>query len=262
MGTREWNSQEYDRLSAPQHAWGVKVLERLHEKGIPARSLVLDAGCGTGRVTSEMLAKFRDVSVVGADLSSNMLLTARENLSSRFRDRVTLVRADLAQLPFAARFQAVFSTATFHWVKDHGQLFRSIWGALAPGGWLVAQCGGGPNLKQQRDRARRLQQRPEFVPYFAGWAEPWEYADETTTKKRLAEAGFVNVCVWLEEAPTELPDRETYRAFLANVTLQRVLERLPDAGLRQTFLDEVVEQTGGSWTLDYWRLNIDARKPE
>ncbi len=82
-----------------------------------------------------------------------------------------------------------------------------------------------------------------------------------TTERRLRQAGFMDVRVWLEEAPTELPDRETYRAFLANVTLRRDLQELTDALLRDSFLDEMVERANGEWTLDYWRLNIDARKP-
>lgn len=257
---REWNSQEYDRLSAPQHAWGVKVLERLRDKRLSAGSLVLDAGCGTGRVTAELLAQHPEVSVVGADLSANMLDTARASLCQRFGGRITFVCADLQQLPFAETFKAVFSTAAFHWVKNHDRLFASIRDALVPGGRLIAQCGGGPNLRRQRDRARGLHRSTPFAQYFARWAEPWEYADPETTERRLKQAGFTHVRAWLEEAPTQLPDRDTYRAFLANVTLRRDLQELPEPALRDSFLDEMVDRANGEWTLDYWRLNIDACK--
>lgn len=259
--TREWNSQEYDRLSAPQHAWGVKVLERLRRRSLSDGSLVLDAGCGTGRVTAELLMSIPNIGVIGADLSLNMLRTAKENLEPRFGTRVRFVCADLQQLPFTRVFGAVFSTATLHWVRNHEVLFQSVWNALVPGGALIAQCGGGRNLRRQRGRARALQRRPEFARYFQEWTEPWEYADIYTTELRLKSAGFLNIRVWLEEAPTELPDRETYRAFLANVTLRRDLQQLPDSGLRDLFLEEMVEQANGDWTLDYWRLNIDALKP-
>ncbi len=261
MTTREWNSQEYDRLSAPQHAWGVKVLERLRGRELPAGAPVLDAGCGTGRVTTELLSGFPGLAVVGADLSLNMLRTARQKLAPRFGERVALVSADLQRLPFVGTFGAVFSTAVFHWVKDHDGLFRSIRDSLLPRGWLIAQCGGGPNLKKQRDRAREIQRRPEYAPFFAGWAEPWEYADEPATFRRLEQAGFVCIRVWLEEAPTTLEDEETYRAFLENVTLHRILACLPATSLRETFLDEMLARADGDWSLDYWRLNIDAQKP-
>ena len=67
--------------------------------------------------------------------------------------RACYVRADGAALPFADAFDAVLSTATFHWILDHDQLFASIYRALAPGGRLVAQCGGGANLGRLLDRA-------------------------------------------------------------------------------------------------------------
>jgi trans-aconitate 2-methyltransferase len=261
VNVREWNAEEYNRLSEPQHAWGVKVVNRLQGRDLNARSRVLDAGCGTGRVTAELMLAFPETAVTGIDLSRNMLETARENLCSKFGTRIAFVCADLQQLPFTTAFQIVFSTASFHWVKDHQRLFDSIYNALVPGGWLIAQCGGGPNLKTLRDRGREIQSRPEFTGYFVSWTDPWEYADEPTTSHRLKKAGFTDVHVWLEEEPTVLPDESTYRAFLANVTLHRQLACIPDLGARNAFLDLVVERAGGKWTLDYWRLNIDARKP-
>src|SRR5205807_676504 len=82
---------------------------------------------------------------------------------------------------------AVFSTATFHWVTDHPRLFAGIHAALRPGGRLVAQCGGGPNIRRLHDRALRLAAAADYAPHFARWQDPWEYADAPTTARRLGD---------------------------------------------------------------------------
>ncbi len=110
--SREWNSDAYHRLSAPQVSWGKKVLSRLRLRGDEA---VLDAGCGTGRLTAELLEALPRGRVVGIDLSQNMLRSAREHLA-QFQLRANLVVCDLLRLPFAASFDGIVSTAAFHWV--------------------------------------------------------------------------------------------------------------------------------------------------
>jgi SAM-dependent methyltransferase len=144
--SREWNSDVYHRLSGPQVSWGKKVLSRLRLRGDEA---VLDAGCGTGRLTAELLDALPRGRVVGIDLSQNMLRSAREHLA-QFKPHAhlvpNLVLCDLSCLPFVACFDGIVSTAAFHWVLDHDRLFANLRRALVPGGWLEAQCGGGPNV--------------------------------------------------------------------------------------------------------------------
>src|SRR5580700_12006174 len=99
--SREWNSAAYHRLSGPQVSWGKKVLSRLQLRG---DEVVLDAGCGTGRLTAELLEALPNGRVVGIDLSQNMLHSACEHLGSNFGSRVGLVACDFLHLPFVAAF--------------------------------------------------------------------------------------------------------------------------------------------------------------
>src|ERR1700756_4599455 len=121
--SREWNSAVYHRLSGPQVSWGKKVLARLRLRG---DEVVLDAGCGTGRLTVELLDALPRGRVVAVDLSQNMLSSAREHLSSDFGARVSLVACDLLHLPFERAFDGIVSTAAFHWVLDHDRLFANL----------------------------------------------------------------------------------------------------------------------------------------
>ncbi|HZC22615.1 MAG TPA: class I SAM-dependent methyltransferase, partial [Candidatus Binatia bacterium] len=102
--TREWNSDAYHRLSAPQVSWGKKVLSRLRLEG---DEVVLDAGCGTGRLTADLLEALPEGRVVGIDASQNMLHSAREHLSPRFGAAVCLVACDFLHLPFARTFDGI-----------------------------------------------------------------------------------------------------------------------------------------------------------
>src|SRR5947209_3180232 len=118
----EWNSAAYHQVSNPQFEWGLKVLDRLHVRG---DERVMDAGCGSGRLTEKLLDLLPHGQVVGVDLSQNMLDQAAKHLKS-YDGRISFVRADLANLPFDNEFDGIFSTAAFHWVKDHNALFASL----------------------------------------------------------------------------------------------------------------------------------------
>jgi len=254
--SREWDASSYHRLANPQYAWGLKVLERLRLRG---DERILDAGCGPGRLTAELAARVRKGAVVAVDLSLNMLRQAKANLA-----RVPLLQADLQHLPLRAVFDGVFSTATFHWVPDHQQLFRSLFAVLKPGGWLEAQCGGGPNLERIHHRAQTITDCPEYRPFFAGWRRTTHYESEETFQANLRAAGFVDVETWLEPAPAQLADAQEFKDYLATVTLREHTERITDPILRQRFLEQLAlhaAQDSPPFVMDYWRLNLRARKP-
>jgi trans-aconitate methyltransferase len=259
-GSREWNSEVYQRVSRPQFSWGKKVLDRVHLRG---DEIVLDAGCGTGRLAGELLARLPQGRLLAVDLSANMLRTARQELEPRFAGHVWFVVADLQRLPFDQLVEGIFSAAVFHWIKDHERLFRSLHDALRPGGWLEAQCGGGPNLAKLLQRAHALISAPPLAEFFAGWQSPWEYASPETTAERLQRAGFTEINTGLESAPVQLPSDREYREYLANVIFHRHLDRIRQPELRQRFLDELTRQSAQDdppFVLDYWRLNMSARK--
>jgi trans-aconitate 2-methyltransferase len=253
---KEWDASAYHTLSEPQFGWGLRVLERVSLGGTER---VLDAGCGSGRVTAVLASRLAGGRVVGCDLSENMTRAAAKSLGSAAAAAV--VCADLSMLPFRGVFDLVFSTATFHWIRDHDRLFAELRAALRPGGRLEAQCGGGPNLHTIHARADALALTAPFRPHFAGWEEPWLFASPEETAARLARAEFTAIDCWLEHAPTSFPDRERFGAFIESVVMRPYLARLPDPDLRRRFLEAILalaEDDDPPLTLDYWRLNISA----
>jgi trans-aconitate 2-methyltransferase len=257
----DWDARSYDRVSAPQTEWGRRVLARLEVRG---DERAIDAGCGTGRLTAGLLEKLPRGQLVAIDRSWNMLLTARANLRPAFGPRVAFACVALPQLPFHNWADLVFSSATFHWIRNHAALFAGIFASLRSGGRLFAQCGGGPNLARAHALAERIMRGPPFAPYFEGWSGVWEFATPEVTAERLRTAGFVDVKTSLEPAPTTLADEVSYREFVTTVIYNAHLSRLPEGSLRARFIDEITALAASdepAFTLDYWRLNLEGRRP-
>lgn len=259
---REWNSGAYHQLSEPQLLWGKRVLSWLSLRG---DETVLDAGCGTGRVTAELLDLLPRGRVVAVDFSENMLRTAREHLQPRFAERVAFVEADLQFLPFDRAFDGIFGTASFHWVRDHDRLFRSLYQALRPGGWLCAQCGGHGNAAKLLAHVAELSSGPPYAEYLAAYENPWEFATAETAAERLRRAGFIEVQTEIIQAPVSFEDSGEYRRFLETVVLRTHVERLPSPEARAQFLEALACQAAANhprFEVDYCRLNLRARRPQ
>jgi trans-aconitate 2-methyltransferase len=258
--SKEWNATLYHQISAPQVSWGKKVLARVSLRG---DEHLLDAGCGTGRLTRDLLEALPNGRVVALDLSQNMLDEARAYLEPDFAGRVEFLRCDLLDLPFNQEFDGIFSTASFHWVLDHDRLFRNLYRALRPGGWLIAQCGGGKNIACLLARAEQLTMTKPYAQYFAGHESPWEFSDAETAVARLRNAGFTEIEASLEEAPTRFPNAPEFHQFVENVILRHHLQRIPGIEVRRQFMTELTrlyEQGDPPFLIDYWRLNLKARR--
>ncbi|HUG29833.1 MAG TPA: methyltransferase domain-containing protein [Candidatus Limnocylindria bacterium] len=242
----DWNATSYDRVADPQTRWGAEVLERLPLEG---DETVLDAGCGTGRVTELLLARLPRGRVVALDFSAAMLGDARGRLA-RFGNQVTYVQADLGQpLPLHEPVDAILSTATFHWVMDHDALFANLASVLRPGGLLVAQCGGFGNVATLLDVARQINH---------GFRREHNFQTPEATAARLESNGFEDIQAWLSDAPTRFDPGAPFEAFLETVCLRTFLDDLPPAD-RDPFVKAVAARMPEP-LLDYVRLNIVARR--
>src|SRR3954447_9960563 len=239
MPPREWDARSYDRMSAPQLAMGRDVIDRLDLRG---DERVLDAGCGTGRVTEILAQQVPGGTVVGVDGSEAMVQQTRARGIEAFT-------ADLADLVIDEPFDAILSTATFHWIPDHERLCARLHAALRPGGRLSAQCGGHGNVANVQGAIDAVDH-----PALRGWEGPWNFATPDETTRRLQRAGFTDIWTWLQPWRGEPPHPE--EAF-TTVILGSHLQRLPERD-REPFVDAVLEHGTHA---DYVRLNILARRP-
>lgn len=244
---REWDGASYDRISGTMEALGLAVLARLELAG---DETVLDAGCGSGRITRALIEQLPRGRVIAVDQSPSMVDAARERLGGDADIRVV----DLLELELDEPVDAILSTATFHWIADHDRLFRRLRAALRPDGRLVAQCGGEGNIEILRGKVIPLLSREPYAEHFVGWRPPWNYAEAEPTRERLLAAGFASAECWLEPAPRE---PEYPREFLSTIVLGPHVQRLPEH-LREQFMDDTLQAIGEPVVVDYVRLNIDA----
>jgi trans-aconitate 2-methyltransferase len=250
VSARDWDAATYDRISAPQQRWAAEQLDRLELAG---DEVVVDTGCGSGKITLELVRRLPHGTVYAVDAAPSMVAHTQEALG----DRATALCQDLVDLALPEPVDVVFSNATFHWIPDHDALFEALHRNMKPGARLLAQCGGRGNIDSFRKTAERVAGEEPFTPYFSDWKRPWNYATAEETAERLRRAGFHEVSTWLEERPTEL---EEPRSFIATVCLVRHLDPLPEE-LRDRFVDTVMERVGEPVVLDYVRLNMSARRP-
>jgi trans-aconitate 2-methyltransferase len=240
----DWDADTYSRVATRVHEIAAENLDRLALNG---DETVLDAGCGSGEVTAQLVARLPRGRVLAVDASPAMIALLRQRLG----DHVFAWVGDLLDLEVPERVDAIFSTAVFHWIADHDRLFARLHAALRRGGRLVSQCGGAGNIVQWHEAAKAVCGTDPFAAYLAGF-DPWHYAAPAQTEQRLLGAGFSQARAWLivRQLDTSAP-----RDFLRSTFFGAHLARLPD-DLHDAFLDAVMARA--TFPARYVRLNIDA----
>src|SRR2546423_311364 len=150
---KQWDASRYDDGCSFVWKHGASVIELLAPE---AGERILDLGCGTGHLTAQIAA--RGAAVVGIDRSPEMIATARRDYP-RLRFEV----ADAESFRFAEPFDAVFSNAAIHWMKDQQAVAAAVWQALKPGGRFVAEFGGKGNIRSIESALRRALQAAGYA---------------------------------------------------------------------------------------------------
>jgi trans-aconitate methyltransferase len=239
-----WTSDSYRANAAYVPALGEAIFQLLNPR---VGERILDVGCGEGSLTERIVAA--GATVVGVDTSREMVAAARgRGLDARL--------IDAEQLPFDREFDAVFSNAALHWVRDHDAMLGGVHRALKPGGRFVAEFGGHGNIAAIQVAIRSvLVQRGWETGIHRFYATPAEYT------ARLQKHRFSVISIDLSPRPTPLPTG--IRGWLA--TFERAtLDRIP-LEQRESFVAEVEDllrdeicDSYGNWTAHYVRLRFVA----
>ena len=181
-----------------------------------------------------------------------MIEVARERFGER--DDLEFVVADLCELELGdVHADAILSTATFHWIKDHAALFARLRAACATAAARRA-VRGARNIGVVREAGEAVSALEPFSKYLGDWPGPWRYAAPEETEELLHAAGFSSARCWLQEWPVETDDPRTY---YRNIIIGAHLGQLPDE-LHEPFLDAVFARLERPELIPYVRLNIDA----
>jgi trans-aconitate 2-methyltransferase len=247
---RDWDGRTYDRISGPMQDMAGPVLDRLELRG---DETVIDAGCGSGRVTEQLLERLPHGRVIAVDASAAMLDAARARVGE---ERTTFVQSDLASLILDEPADAILSTATFHWIPDQAALYWALRGALKEGGRLIAQCGGEGNILDVRQAVGEVAAADPEIGAALGDFYPWQFLGPDETRAHLEASAFGDIDVWLQDWTVEAPDGRTW---LKTINLGAHVERIGDPALADRFVAAVHERLGGDpLKIAYVRLNIAA----
>ena len=259
-----WDAGEYDAVASIQESWGVRLIER--SRWTPD-AVVLDAGCGSGRLLPHLLARIPQGQLVAVDVDGGMLREARQRyVALNSPVPVSFVMADLGRdFPpevAAHRFDLVFSNAVFHWIRDKVRLFGSLNRVLKPGGLLTAEFGGEKNLQRTRAAAYRAARNLGLGEALAGAAAGYVFQSAADTKEQLKITGFRNVRVVEHRQEEAFRDEAAYLRFCTPVVF-RLLKAALTPAQWEAFSREFAAQAyalHGGWKLDYVRQTIAAEK--
>ncbi len=230
-----WDPTAYSLFESQRSRPFADLISRV---GAEKPALVVDLGCGSGRLTLALAERWPSARVVGVDSSAEMLTAAREVDA---QGRVEWVEADLAEWDIASLGQApdvVVTNATLQWVPKHLPLITAWMEALAPGGWFAMQVPGNfeaPTHALMRETATRHPRRAELEAATKRYG-----AGEPSTYVRLLAADGAEVDAW-ETTYTHIldPQGESENPVLDWVTgtgLRPVLDVLTDEAEREAFL--------------------------
>jgi SAM-dependent methyltransferase len=243
-----WNPLDYEKNGAFVHGLAGGVLEWLDAK--PSEQ-ILDLGCGDGQLTGRLVST--GASVVGVDASPEMLAAARSR-------GIDAREGSAEALPFAdCSFNAVFSNAALHWVREQDAMLAEVRRVLRPGGRFVAEMGGHGNIAAIRVALAAVLARYGYGDRKGGenyYPTPASYA------RRLERHGFKVERIALTPRPTPLPasGMEGWLRTFCRGAFDALPEELRQPVVEETvaLLAPVLRDEEGNWTADYVRLRFAA----
>ncbi len=261
MTNTYWDAATYDRIGTPMRRWAQQVIDDLHLRG---DETVLDAGCGAGSVTLDLLAKLPSGRIYAVDASPEMIAALTRALDERGVTTVVPVLASLTDFTLPEQVDAIFSNAVFHWIPDDAALFGALFRATKPGGRLRAQCGGYGNNAHVLASVAAVRERAPFAEHLTGFTDTKTYRTPERATASLERAGWHDVRASLFAAPIPFEREDDAALYVRTILLRDHVARLPE-DLRDAYAREVVRETvrrhGAPYTADYVRLDLWARRP-
>jgi trans-aconitate 2-methyltransferase len=255
-----WNAEVYDRIGTPMRGWAQQVIDDL---ALAGDETVLDAGCGSGSVTFDLLKKLPRGRIYAVDASAEMIASLQRRIDEFGVTNIVPIYASLTDFALPEPVDAVFSNAVFHWITDDDTLFGCLYRATKPGGRLRAQCGGHGNQVVVLDAVDAVRRQPRFERYLRGFEDSKKYRTGAEAIAALERVGWLNARASLFDAPVTFDRDEDAALYVQTILLRDYVARLPEAD-REAYARAVVEETvrrrGAPYVADYVRLDLWAKK--
>ena len=244
----QWNANLYDSKHSFVSDFGADVLDLL----VPKKGeYILDLGCGTGDLANRLYE--RGVKVVGVDKSGNMIKQAKDKYPN-----IEFHTYDALNLPYKDTFDAVFSNAVLHWIKQPKAALENIYKCLHEGGRFVAELGGKGNVQMITEEVKNVFTKSGLT--FNEEQFPWYFPSIGEYTSLMEGAGFHVTFAYHFERPTNLKGADGLKNWLkmfgdsmftrlAEETKNDIIENVEN-NLKDAML------AGGNWIADYKRLRV------
>jgi trans-aconitate methyltransferase len=234
--TYNWDSNEYARNSSAQHGWGLELITKLKLSGTES---ILDIGCGTGETTAAIAARLPDGHVIGVDNSPDMISFAKRNYLRHKLRNVDFILMDATNLSFKRRFDAAFSNAALHWVRNQVAVLNGVQHCLNTRGRLLFQMAGKGNASELISVLEDTLAKRSWRTYFESYPFPYFFWGPEEYSMWLKEVGLKEKRLELIEKDMIQEGREGLAGWIKTTWLPYT-EKLP-ASFRDVFISEIVD---------------------
>ncbi|AKB56581.1 SAM-dependent methyltransferase [Methanosarcina sp. A14] len=230
-----WDPKLYSSNSSAQKNWGFELLAKLNLKG---NERFLDVGCGDGKLSAEVAKNLPEGSVLGIDLSEEMITFARNHYSQEKFPNLAFMQANASELTFDSEFDIVFSNAVLHWIKVPEAALKGFLKSLKPGGVFLAQLGGKGNAAEILKTLDYMLENEKWSSYFRDFVFPYGFYGPEEYGKWLKDAGFLIKRLELISKDIALHGESRLFAWIAS-TWHPYIQRIPPE-LKEDFINELV----------------------
>lgn len=230
-----WDPKLYSSNSSAQKNWGFELLAKLNLKG---NERFLDVGCGDGKLSADVAKSLPEGSVLGIDLSEEMITFARNHYPQEKFPNFAFMQANASELTFDSEFDIVFSNAVLHWIKAPEAALKGFWKSLKPGGVFLAQLGGRGNAAEILKILDYMLENEKWSSYFRDFVFPYGFYGPEEYGKWLKEAGFSIKRLELISKDMALQGDSALFAWIAS-TWHPYIQQVPQE-LKEDFINELV----------------------
>ena len=180
----QWNAADYAQHSSAQLKWAEELIKKLNLRG---DEMVLDIGCGDGKITAGIAEMLPDGRVLGIDSSREMVSLASRSYPEKTFPNLSFQMLDVRDLDHDNRYDVVFSNAVLHWCLDHQPILRRIKTSLKPRGRMLLQMGGKGNAQDILNILDELQLLDKWSSFFVDFSFPYGFYDAELYRQWLEE---------------------------------------------------------------------------
>lgn len=229
--------------------------------------IVLDVGCGDGKITALLASHLPSGEVIGIDSSAGMVNCAREFFPGSEYPNISFLCMDAMDIRFSERFDLVFSNAMLHWVQDHATMLQGVYQCLKNRGRIFFQMGGRGNAREILDLACSFIHSGRWRRYFSDFRSPYTFLSAEEYQVLLRDAGFLAIRVELIPKDMTQEGCDGLCGWIRTTWLPYT-ERIPEhrrdrfiSDLAESYLEKYHPGSEGLIHVGMVRLEVEAQKP-